>query len=152
MNEWRLHPDHGPDRPAPDMAWHQLELLYQQAALSLKPLIKENTVIAAGDIGAMGWFSEARILDTLGLISPEATRYYPIDPAMLGDAPYSVAPDLIIDQQPDYVVILETYGRNGLLKDPRFKAMYRLREKIETDIYSSDGMLIFERIDLSGGS
>jgi hypothetical protein len=33
----------------------------------------------------------------------------------------------------------------GLLPDPRFQARYRLLEKIETDIYGSDGMLIFAR-------
>ncbi len=151
LNEWKIHPDHGLDRPAPDMAWYQLELLYQQAAISLRPLVKKNTVIAAGDIGALGWYSGARILDTLGLISPQATRYYPLDPSMLATAPYAVAPDLIIEQKPDYIVILETYGRNSLMKDPRFVKMYRLRETINTDIYESRGMLIFERADLSGG-
>jgi len=149
LNEWKLHPDHGADRPAPDMAWYQLELVYAEAAHRLQPLVNKNTVIAAGDIGVVGWYSGARILDTLGLISPEATRYYPISPSMLGDAPYAVAPDLIIDEQPDYVIILETYGRNGLLKDARFKQMYHLRETIETDIYGSHGMLIYERADVS---
>ena len=32
LNAWDLHPDHGPDRPAPEMAWFKLELLYAQAA------------------------------------------------------------------------------------------------------------------------
>jgi hypothetical protein len=31
---WTLHPDHGPDRPAPEMAWFELELLYQEATRS----------------------------------------------------------------------------------------------------------------------
>ncbi|MBE0691315.1 MAG: hypothetical protein IH587_14450, partial [Anaerolineae bacterium] len=30
INAWTLHPDHGPDHPAPKMAWHQIELFYQQ--------------------------------------------------------------------------------------------------------------------------
>jgi hypothetical protein len=49
---------------------------------------------------------------------------------------------------PDFVVILEVYGRMGLLPDPRFQARYRLLEKFETDIYGSDGMLIFTRQSL----
>jgi hypothetical protein len=149
LNAWVLHPDHGPDRPAPEMAWFKLELIYEQAGRSLAPLVDEHTVIAAGDIGAIGWYSDARILDTLGLVSPQSVAYYPIDPSMLGDMPYAVAPDLILDQQPDYIVILETYGRNGLLKDPRFEQLYRLREMIDTDVYNSQGMLIFERNDLA---
>jgi hypothetical protein len=39
-----------------------------------------------------------------------------------------------------------TYGR-GLLKDARFLEAYRIREIIETNIYDSEGMLIFERTD-----
>lgn len=146
LNAWTLHPDHGPDRPAPEMAWIKLELLYEQVGRSLAPLVSPATVIAAGDIGALGWYSGARILDTLGLISPEASAYYPIDPSLLATTAYAVAPDLIIDEQPYYVVILETYGRNGLLKDDRFAETYHLREAINTDIYGSEGMLVFERI------
>jgi hypothetical protein len=63
---------------------------------------------------------------------------------MLASSDYAVAPDLIFEEQPDFIVILEAYGRNGLLRDPRFEETYALREKIETDIYGSDGMLIYE--------
>jgi hypothetical protein len=146
LNAWTLHPDHGPDRPAPKMAWHKLELLYEQAGRELADEVGPETVVAAHDIGAVGYYSRARLLDTLGLVSPEATAYYPLDPALLATTGTAVPPDLIIAQQPDYIVILEAYGRNGLLKDPRFRALYTLRETIETDIYGSRGMLIYERI------
>jgi hypothetical protein len=46
---------------------------------------------------------------------------------------------------PDYVVILEVYGRLGLLIDVRFEQAYELVQKIPTDIYGSDGMLVFAR-------
>jgi hypothetical protein len=36
LNAWTLHPDHGPDRPAPEMAWFGGELVYRQIALDLK--------------------------------------------------------------------------------------------------------------------
>ncbi len=147
LRAWVLHPDHGPDRPAPRMARIDLELTYAQAAQSLLPVVDEDTVLAVGDIGVIGWITRARILDTVGLVSPESSAYYPIDPSMLATRNYAVAPDLIADALPDYVVILETYGRNGLLKDPRFARTYRLRQRIATDIYGSDGMLIFERVD-----
>ena len=147
LQDWQLRPDHGLQRPAPEMAWYQLELLYRQAAESLSPDIQAapNTpTLAAGDVGVLGYFTNARILDTVGLNSPEAIPYYPLPPAMHANA-YAVAPDLIADLQPDYVVLLEVYGREGLFKDPRFLQTYRLRQKIPTGIYGSDGMLIFER-------
>jgi hypothetical protein len=149
LQEWSIHPDHGLDRPAPDMAWYQLELLYRQAADSLIPEINQHQsgelpVLAAGDVGVLGFYTQTRILDTVGLNTPVSTHYYPLDPSYYV-INYAIPPDLIMDQLPDYIVILEVYGRAGLLIDPRFQQAYTLREKIPTDIYGSDGMLIFVR-------
>jgi hypothetical protein len=83
-------------------------------------------------------------LDTVGLNSPQSTTYYPLDDSLYV-INYAIPPDLIIDQRPDYVVILEVYGREGLLKDRRFISDYTLRQVIPTDIYGSRGMLIYQR-------
>ena len=32
LRGWTITPDHGLNKPAPEMAWYQLELLYHQAA------------------------------------------------------------------------------------------------------------------------
>jgi hypothetical protein len=58
---------------------------------------------------------------------------------------YAVPADLIIDEQPAFVAILEVYGRETLLKDTRFLEHYDLLEKIPTDFYGSDGLLVFKR-------
>jgi arabinofuranosyltransferase len=149
LRGWVFKPDHGLTRPAPEMAWYQLELLYRQAATELERDIaghEQETTIAAGDVGVLGFFTSARILDTVGLNSPQSLRYYPLDPSYY-EINYAIPPDLILDNRPDYVVILEIYGRRGLLKDPRFQNSYQLVEKIPTDIYGSDGMLIFSRVE-----
>lgn len=148
LQDWQLRPDHGLTRPAPEMAWYKLELLYARAAETLRPEIAQTSpvpTLAAGDVGVLGFFSGARILDTVGLNSPVSTHYYPLEPSKYV-INYAVAPDLIMDEKPDYIVILEVYGRAGLLLDPRFWQEYRLRQKLPTDIYGSDGMLILERI------
>lgn len=144
LSAWVLIPDHGLQRPAPEMAWYQLELLYRQAAIDVQPLLADGDTLAAGDVGVLGYFSNARILDTVGLNSPVATSYYPANPAFYVTN-YAIAPDLIIDQQPKAVIFLEVYGRLGLLKDPRFLTQYHLVETIPTDIYGSQGMLIYLR-------
>jgi hypothetical protein len=101
--------------------------------------------VAAGDIGAIGFFSQARILDLLGLISPQVVAYYPLD-----DEAYvinfAVSPEAIDDLRPDYVVVLEVYGRETILKDPPFLHAYQLIEMIPTDLYGSQGMLVFRRM------
>jgi arabinofuranosyltransferase len=145
LNAYTLHPDHGPGRPAPEMAWFKLELLYGQAADLVRARMHPGDVVAAGDIGAVGWFTGAPILDTLGLISPEAVPYYPLDPSLLVIS-YAMSADLIRDQNPDYVITPEVYVRNTLLPAAWFHRQYRLIAKLDTDIYGSDGLLIFERV------
>jgi arabinofuranosyltransferase len=145
LSAYTLDPDHGLDRPAPEMAWYKLELLYRQAAELVKPRLQPGDVVAAGDIGAVGWFTGAPILDTVGLISPEAVPYYPLDPSLMV-INYAMSPDLIHDLQPDYIITLEVYVREGLLPAPWFSEQYSLLSKLDTDIYGSNGMLVFERI------
>lgn len=140
---WQIHPDHGADKPAPSMAWYKLELLYKQAAKIVLPQITKETTLAAGDVGVLGYFTPAKILDTVGLNSEEALHYYPLD-ASFYVINYAIAPDLIMDEKPDWLIFLEIYGRNGLLRDPRFIQEYSLYRTLETDIYGSKGMLIYQ--------
>jgi hypothetical protein len=144
LNAWDLHSDHGPDRPAPDMAWFKLEQLYARAADVVLARAAPGETLCAGDIGVLGYRTGMHVLDTVGLVTAESIRHYPADPDIYV-INYAIPADLILALDPDYIVILEVYGRRGLLPDPRFQARYRLLEKIETDVYSSDGMLIFER-------
>jgi hypothetical protein len=143
---WEVHPDHGPDRPAPEMAWFRLEQLYRQATLDLMARypVGPETVIAAGDIGMVGYSSGARILDTLGLVSPQSTGYYPL-PEAAYEIIYAVPTELILDQQPDYIILLEVYIRNTLLRSPSFMAGYELVHGWPCDIYGSEAMLVFRR-------
>jgi len=149
LRDWRLHPDHGLDRPAPEMAWYKLELLYRQAAEEVTSTMADRSgalpSLAAGDVGVLGFYTGMHIVDTVGLNSPQSTRFYPLDPACYV-INYAIPPELILEAQPDVIVILEVYGRNCLLPDPAFQAQYRLRETIPTDIYGSAGMLIFDRV------
>lgn len=145
LNAWTLHPDHGPDRPAPKMAWHEIELLYQQVAegLRAKYSVDSTTLVGAGDIGAIGYYSGARILDTIGLVTPAVTAYYPVDAALIvPGGNYAVPPQLIADFQPEYLVLMEAFVRNGLAKDARFTARYVQEKFIPVDFYGT-GMILY---------
>jgi hypothetical protein len=126
------------------MAWFKLELLYRQAAETLAPRLTSASRLAAGDVGVLGFYTRARILDTVGLNSPEALRYYPLDKQYYV-INYAIPTDLILDERPDYVMILEVYARLTLLQDPRFGQQYTLLNSLPTDIYGSRGLLIFAR-------
>jgi len=144
LNSWTIHPDHGLDRPAPDMAWYELELLYNRAADILLEITSPDDSLCAGDIGVLGYRTGLHIIDTVGLVTPAARDYYPADTSLYA-INYAIPPDLILDLAPDKIVILEVYGRLGLIPNPQFKMQYELTHKLDTDIYGSDGMLIFSR-------
>ncbi len=150
ISGWQLHPDHRPDRPAPEMAWHKIELNYQSVAERLRSQyrVTSTTYVAAGDIGALGYYSRARILDTIGLVTPEIVHYYPFDRQLLAeDAIYAVPPAVILDYTPDYVVLMESFVRNGLALDPAFRELYAQVWFIPTDYYGK-GMIVYQRRDL----
>ena len=126
------------------MAFIKLELLYERAAGRLDGVVGPSDVLAAADIGAMGYFTQARILDLLGLISPEATAYYPA-PQEMYVINFAIPPELVADLKPDYLVFPEVYGRNGLLQSPAFLADHVLVDNLPTDIYGSRGLLIYAR-------
>ncbi|MEA4907633.1 MAG: hypothetical protein VB089_08435 [Anaerolineaceae bacterium] len=144
LSQWERLPDHGPQRPAPKMAWIKLELLYQQVAREIAPQMDGETVLAAGDVGVLGYYTPARILDTVGLNSPEALEYYPIDPQAYV-INYAIPAGMVVNQQPGWLVFLEVYGRRTLLADPAFQSGYTLWEGLPTDIYGSQAMLVYRR-------
>lgn len=144
---WQLHPSHGPNRLAPEMAFIQLELHYAEAAKFLESHAQDslqNKTIAAGDVGVLGYMTEAKILDTVGLNSPQTLSYFPLEEKAYV-INYAIPTRLILDELPDYIVFLEVYGRNTLLKNQEFLDSYRSIYRINTDIYGSEGLLIFEK-------
>jgi hypothetical protein len=126
------------------MAWFKLEQLYARAADVVLARAAPGETLCAGDIGVLGYRTGMHILDTVGLVTPESTSHYPADPDIYV-INYAIPADLILALNPDFIAILEVYGRRGFLPDSRFQARYRLLEKFEADIYGSDGMLIFAR-------
>jgi hypothetical protein len=126
------------------MAFVQLELQYHQAADRLRGELTPETVLAAADVGTLGYETGARMLDTVGLVSPASSEYYPL-PADEYVINYAIPSQLILDRNPDYLVFLEVYGRNTLLRDAVFGRRYELIDTLPSDIYGSRGMLIYKR-------
>ena len=148
INGWVIRPDHGPSNPSPGMAWIKLELLYREAASIVSPFMTEETVLAAGDVGVLGFYTPARILDTVGLNSPQSLIYYPI-PQEEYVINYAIPTNLILQEKPDWIIILEVYGRNTFLRDKNFYDHYILWKTLPTDIYGSDSLLLFRKMPVN---
>ena len=129
----------------PRVVWTEREDLYRRAAKFLEPRLRPSDVVAAPEIGALGYYCDCRILDTVGLISPEAVKYYPL-PAKMYAVNYAVPPDLIRDQKPTYLVSLDVFTRRSLDAAPWFSQEYRLVEQAVTGVFGSRSLLIFHRI------
>jgi hypothetical protein len=136
----------GRDRSRPFLTplsvWDEREQIYREAARFLEPLLSPDSVVAASEIGALGYYCDCRILDTVGLISPVSLAYYPLPPE---DSPglNAIPEGLIRDRAPEFVVTLELFIRETLLDDPWFDTHYVPIWRAETDAFGSDGMLIF---------
>jgi len=142
---WTAEPDHGPQRPAPEMAWHQQELYYREMVEMLvnEYGVTEDTPVAAPDIGVIGYVTNSRIIDPVGLIDPGMAPYYPVDKTLIPEGQnYAIPPQIIFDRNPAYLVTMEAAVRLGLEMEPAFQAAYELVYEIPTDFYGT-GMRLY---------
>ncbi len=112
----------------------------------LDPIVTPATVIAAPEIGALGYYCDATILDTVGLVSPQAIPFNPVDPSLAGSN-YAVPEPVVHAFMPDYVVALEIFIRRTLLPSERFHSAYDLLMRLETRAWGTDGLLVFRRAE-----
>lgn len=112
-------------------------------------LAEREVSVLASDIGAIGFLSRARILDSEGLVWPEA----------LG---FSHQCDVLRAHSPEYVVwVVNAYRLGRFLADPvlaaRYRPIQRFNENANGDLHPDPSQLpvsweqdylIFERVDL----
>jgi hypothetical protein len=82
--------------------------------------------LAAAEIGAVGFYSDARILDLWALISPEALPYHRRMPRMQAFAA------LVRDLRPDWYVTPDAYLPAELAGSDWFGSQYSLRTSVPT--------------------
>ncbi len=122
------------------------EHAYLQAGTALRARLQPGEAIAAPEIGALGYASGAPILDTVGLVSPGISRYYPLPAEMLvGDN--AVPPALIQEAQPRYLVALEQFVRRSVQESQWFRDHYDIVDRYPARVWESEEVLVFRRND-----
>lgn len=122
------------------------EALYLSVGTQLAGSLPRDAVLAAPEIGALGYASNLRVLDTVGLVSPAALPYYPLPPEQfVTDS--AIPARLITDRQPDAVVTLDAFAKRSLLPDPAFQHEYVLAAEYPASVWQSDALLVFRRAD-----
>ena len=140
----------------PAIDWHQpllplgedlgREQLYLSVGEQLGASLPPNAVIAAPEIGALGYASNRPMLDTVGLVSPAALPYYPL-PADQLVTDNAIPARLIDDREPDAVVTLDAFASRSLLPDPTFQRAYRLQASYPAAVWQSHNLLVFRRVE-----
>ncbi len=103
----------GADAYATDVAIIETEMV--NTALWINEFTEPDDVIAAHDIGALGFYGKREIIDLAGLISPAVIPYMQDEKEILG---------FLNEQQPDYLMTFETW--------------YRILPADRTLVYTSD--------------
>jgi hypothetical protein len=81
--------------------------------------------VCLSEIGALGYYYPGKVLDGLGLVSPEALRYHP---NRLRSSPLygAIPPALVHDLRPEYVVSMDVFAQHLFFADPWFQQHYAL--------------------------
>ncbi len=113
----------------------RIDNTHRAIAWHIRTRSQEWEEIAAEDIGYIGYYSQRRILDRDGLVSPEAV-------------PYNRAGEygqLIYDYQPEWVVTASNSPISGFVSDSTFLARYELSKGFKF----APGVVyeVFERAD-----
>lgn len=98
-----------------------------ELALWLKRNTPDNALIALHDIGVVGYFSERKIVDLVGLVNPEVTTYY-VDQRSKRVIPLSERKiiDYLKQKRPDYLVMFYEWDRFFNLLQPGNEKYFQL--------------------------
>ncbi len=122
------------------------EALYIEVAQDLASFVSAETVVAASEIGALGYYLPARILDTAGLVSPEALLY--LDPGLARTSPlgHAISPGLIEAYRPDYIVSLDVFAE-ALASSEVIVHDYDLIQTYPARTFGSRRLLVYRERD-----
>lgn len=121
---------------------------YQLAMQRLDPLLTPASTIAAPEIGAIGYATDAKILDPCGLVSPQALPFLPVPPGQR-ESPLTgaISVDFVRATNPDWVITLRTFAHKSLLPSEWFHARYERWGAVPLlhELWGSREVLIYRR-------
>ncbi len=131
---------------------------YEELGMWFLENAPEDATIAVSDVGAVGYFSERRILDMFGLIDPHIAR-------LRGRMHYKADPRYVLSREPDYIVLVSLNDQGAgysfqripdyaMNARPEFHEQYELIRTVPQH-WHNEFVLVYQRRDPSesaGGS
>jgi hypothetical protein len=124
-------------------------LLYRRAIEFLSTDKLKGACLASWEPGMIGMTAISNpILDLGGLLSQAPLKYYPAplnqrtSLRMWGSIPVQA----VLELKPDYLIGLDAYCDNGLLKDEQFLSQYRLLKFWPLKVWGGNGLYLFQHV------
>jgi hypothetical protein len=96
------------------------EIAFWDASHTIKDQALSDKVLFAPDIGVIGWaLEEVKILDPIGLVSPEALPYSEKLPS-----DQLVAVEMILEKEPDFIISLDQFINPAVTDNQSFQSSY----------------------------
>lgn len=121
---------------------------YRKAAEKLNAIASPDETIATPEIGTLGFYSKSRILDSCGLVSPEALEFIPVPKEQrVNRTAGAISTDFVMHTKPDYVVTMPFFALRSLLPSKWFASNYDLIDEIplQKTCWGSKEVLIFKK-------
>jgi len=119
-------------------AQQQFDRVHHEIGRYLRTHTEETAIVAAEDIGYIGYYSQRRILDRDGLVSPEVVPYN-------RSGAYG---ELIENYRPDWVVLSTASPISKFVDDPGFRGLYRFEKRF---VVSENNQYKLFRLVAAGG-
>lgn len=131
-----------------DDAEMRRSIAYRAVAERLNVVAQSSDVVAASEVGALGFYFDGTILDACGLVSPQALKFLPVssDQRLAPDVG-AISVDFVRGMLPQWVVTLPLFAGNSLLASDWFKTEYVLwgLAPLPKPLWGSTEILMFHR-------
>lgn len=121
---------------------------YRQAAEILNRIPGDAPVVAAPEVGSLGFHFRGRVLDACGLVTPEAHPFLPVPPdEREGPTAGAISADFVRATDPDFVVTLPHFASRSLGTSSWFRSAYEPIARIPLPLpcWGSREVLVFGR-------
>ena len=121
---------------------------YEAAAQEINRVAGPSDVALATEIGSFGYSFRGKVLDSCGLVSPEAHRFLPVPKELvLGPGFVGVPERLVLETRPEWVVTMPLFASRSLLRSGDFARTYEQYRAIPLPLecWGNREILIFRR-------
>ena len=127
------------------------ETLYRKLALKFKSELKPGTRVLAPEFGTFGYYSEAKMISSIGHVNPEVFPYLPVPREEIGrHINNGISESMVRGLEPDFILSLETFLRGSVLRSTWVKENYEIAALCSSRVFGSRGLFLLRKRGIQG--